>query len=155
MKLRAKTRKLLYERWRRRRHRHRHPVRVLLNIEVSGVEQFRVVLEPGRNIRIMTIVTVGHKLNLSLSFLDTNGNPMLAPLVLDAPPAWSDTNPAAETLAVAADGQSAVATTVAAGNDVISLSLAVGGKAFAATLAVEVDAAPQELGSVVINAEVV
>jgi hypothetical protein len=133
---------------------HRHPVRVVLNVEVSGLEQFRVVLEPGRNVRIMTTVTVGHKLALSVSYLDTNGNPMLTAPPVDSPPAWSNSNAAAETIVAAADGQSAVATTVAAGNDVISLSVVSGGKTFAATLAVEVDAAPQVLGSVAIVAAV-
>ena len=97
-----------------------------------------------------TIVTVGHKLALAIAYLDANGNPMLATPTPDSPPAWSNTTPATETLVAAADGLSAVATSVAPGTDAVSLMVVVGGVSFSASLAVEVDAAPQVLTSVAI-----
>lgn len=100
----------------------------------------------------MTTITVGHSLALTISYLDANGNPMLTTPVPDAPPAWTQTTPATETLTVAADGNSASTVALVAGTDVVSLSLAVGGTAFSATLAVEVDAAPQVLTSIAITA---
>jgi len=102
----------------------------------------------------MTQVTVGHQLALSILFLDQRGNPMLTAPTPDAAPSWSNSTPATETLAAAADGLSAVATTVAPGTDTVSLSVVVGGVTFSATLGVEVDAEPQVLTSVGIQAEV-
>ncbi len=103
----------------------------------------------------MTTVTVGHNIGLSIAFLDQNGNPMLVPVTTDTPPTWSNTNPEVETLKPAADGLTCEADTLTAGNDVVSLSVVVGGVAYPASLAVEVDAAPQVLTSVAINAEAI
>jgi hypothetical protein len=100
----------------------------------------------------MIKVTVGHKLAATIGFLDQNGNPLLTKTTTDAPPVWSNTTPATETLVAAADGLSASTTTLALGTDVINLALAVGGVAFTASLSVEVDAAPQVLTSVSILA---
>lgn len=102
----------------------------------------------------MTDVTVGHKLALEIAYLDQNGNPMLTPQRPDAAPVWSNTTPAVETLAVAADGNSATTTALTAGADVVSLTLVVGGATFSATLAVTVQEAPQVLTKVQINATV-
>lgn len=103
----------------------------------------------------MTTVTLGHNIGLSLTVLDQNGNPLLTPPTFDAPPVWTNTTPATETLKVAADGATAEADTVAAGTDVISVDAKIGGVDFTATLAVEVDAAPQVPTSLVINATVI
>ena len=100
----------------------------------------------------MIKVTVGHTVALTIGYLDQNSNPMLTTPKVDAPPTWVNTTPATETLVAAADGLSASTTAVAVGTDVVSLALAVGGVPFAATLSVEVDAAPQVLTSVIINA---
>jgi hypothetical protein len=104
---------------------------------------------------LMVTVTVGHKINCSIGFLDTNGNPMITPPVPDAVPTWTNTTPATETLVASGDGLTAVATALAAGSDEIDLALAVGGVAFKALVAVTVQAAPQTLGSVTINTTVV
>lgn len=102
----------------------------------------------------MTTVTVGHSIALSIKFFDQNGNPMLTAPAPDAPPIWSNTTPATETLKPAADGLTCEADALAAGSDTVSLSLMVGGKAFSATLAVTVEAEPQVLTSVAIDAVV-
>jgi len=88
-------------------------------------------------------LSVGHTLALSILVLDQFGNPMLEPVTYDSPPAWTNSTPAVETLAAAADGQTAVATPVAPGSDVISLAFTVGGKSFATTLDVTVTPAVQ------------
>ena len=103
----------------------------------------------------MTDVTLGHKINLSIAYLDQNGNPMLTAPTPDAPPSWSNTTPATETLAVDPTGNTATATTVAVGTDVIDLSVTVGGQTFTATLGVNVSPVPQVLTSVAIVADVV
>lgn len=102
----------------------------------------------------MVKVNIGHTMALSIIYLDQNGNPMLANPVLDTKPVWTNSTPATETLAPSADGTTAVATTVAVGTDTITLQVASGGKSFNATLAVEVDPAPQVLTSVSINSTV-
>jgi hypothetical protein len=127
----------------------RHKVHPVLFVGRTGV-----MLVPNQEIVMATTVTVGHKLELSIVYLDQNGNPMLTTPVPDAVPVWSNTNSATEMLVAAADGNTAEATTVAVGSDVISLSLVVGGKSFSATLAVTVQPAPQVLTSVAINATV-
>jgi len=100
----------------------------------------------------MVTVTIGHKLGLAIGFLDQNGNPMLTPVNPDTTPVWTNSDPSVESLTPAADGLSAEADALAAGSDVISLDLQVGGQDFPATLAVTVEAEPQILTSVVINA---
>lgn len=95
-----------------------------------------------------TIVTIGHKLRMSIAFLDQNGNPMLTQPSLDAIPTWLNADPNVEALTVSGDGLSATGTPVSPGNDTVSLSVSSGGATFSATLAVEVDAAPQVLTSV-------
>ena len=97
-----------------------------------------------------TTVNLGHEIGLAIQFLDQNGNPYLLPVTPDSAPVWSNSAPATETLAVAANGLTATADPIAVGTDTISLSLSVGGKAFSASLSVEVDAEPQVLTSVVI-----
>ena len=79
---------------------------------------------------------------------------MLTAPTPDAAPVWSNTTAATETLAPSADGLTCVGTPVAPGTDTVSVAVVVAGATFSATLAVEVDAAPQVLGSVVINSTV-
>jgi hypothetical protein len=100
-------------------------------------------------------VSVGHTVNCSLEYIDQNGNPMLTTPTPDAAPTWSDTDASSETLTAAPGGLTASALAIAAGSDVISVSLSVGGVAFSATLPVTVSAAPQVLTSVEIIADVV
>ena len=102
-------------------------------------------------------VAVGHQVNMSIVYLDQNDAPMVTTPVPDAPPSWTDAqNPAGDmTLVVAADSNSAVETAVAAGGDVVSLALSVGGVAFAATQPITISPAPQVLTSVDIVSAVV
>ena len=88
-------------------------------------------------------------------YLDADGNPMLTTPTPDSPPVWSNTTPATETLAVAADGLTAVATSVAVGTDSISVTDIVGGQTFSASIIVNVGAKPQVLTSIQIAATVV
>jgi hypothetical protein len=97
-------------------------------------------------------VTVGHSVAYSLAFLDQNGNPMIVTPKPDAAPVWSNTTPATEMVTAAADGLSATGAALAAGTDVVSVSLAVSGTSFSDSIDVEVDAAPQVLTSVKIVA---
>jgi hypothetical protein len=133
--------------WRRFRfyNRSRRRLFVFLKINDTGI-----LLHPNEENFMTTVLTIGHKLGLALQVLDQNGNPMLTPVVFDAVPAWSNTTPATETLSVAADGQSATGTPVAPGTDLVSVSFTIGGVGFSATLAVEIDAAPQVPTSAVI-----
>ena len=102
----------------------------------------------------MTDVTLGHKINFSIVYLDQNGNPMLTTPTVDKPPAWSNTTPTTETLTVSPDGLTATANTLAVGTDVVNLSVQVGGAPFSATIGVNVTAIPQVLTSIQINAVV-
>ena len=131
------------------RNRGRHRFFVFLT-----VNETRVLLHPNEENFMTTILTMGHKLGLSIQVLDQNGNPMLTPVTYDAPPAWTNTTPATETIAASADGQTALGTPVAPGTDTVSVSFSIGGKSFSATLAVEVDAAAQVPTSAVIVAAV-
>jgi DMSO reductase anchor subunit len=98
----------------------------------------------------MTTLTIGHTLNLAIQELDQHGNPMLVPVVYDAAPVWTNSSPATETLSVSSDGKTATGTPIAPGTDTVSLSVSIGGQVFTATLAVEVNAAPQVVSSIVI-----
>lgn len=100
----------------------------------------------------MLTLTLGHNVEANIVYLDANGNPMLATPTPDSPPVWTNTTPATETLVVSADGNTAEATTLAVGTDSIGVTVIVGGKTFQASVAIEVDAAPQVLTSVAINA---
>jgi hypothetical protein len=102
-----------------------------------------------------TIVTVGHTVNMAIKFLDQNGNPMLTPPAPSAPPAWNQSAPQLATPTIAADGLTASILAVAAGMDTVNVSAVVGGQTFTASLAVEIDAAPQVLTSIAIDATVV
>lgn len=97
-------------------------------------------------------INLGHKLELAIAYLDQNGNPMLTAPTVDAAPAWANSTSATETLLPATNGLSCEATTVAVGNDTVSLTLAVGGTSFTAVLDVTVAAAEvQVLTSVAIE----
>lgn len=111
-------------------------------------------INQGKDTEMLTL-TVGHSAALSIQYLDQNGNPMLAPQTPDAPPTWANAPSAAgvDTFVANADGTASLSAT-AQGTDSVSVSVAVAGKTFTASLAVEVDPAPQVLTSVAINATV-
>jgi hypothetical protein len=138
--------------WRRLHlHRlHRHPLPWVV-LTVGGVS---LLLTPNQEIIMGTKLSMGHTLALAIAYLDQNGNPLLVAPIPDAPPTWSNTTAATETLAASADGLTCVGTPLAPGNDTVSLGLVVNGVSFAATLGVEVDPAPQVLTAVAIAATV-
>lgn len=132
-----------------RRHRRRHRDRVIL-----VVGNFAVELIPEESIHMATEINVGQTLPLSIRYLDTTGQPMGTPPTPDAPPAWTQTTSADDTLTPATDGLSATALGLEAGSDVVNLTLAVGGVSFTATLDVTINAVVpvQTLGSIEIVA---
>lgn len=111
-----------------------------------------IVLKPNKVTHMAVSLQVGQKLPLSIGFLDQNGSPMAVTPVPDSPPTWSNSTAATGTLTPSADGLSASYAGVAAGTDTISLGVVVGGKTFAASIAVTVAAAAQVLTSVEIIA---
>jgi len=116
-----------------------------------------VPLRPDGESEMTTIaVNIGHVVNMTIVYLDQNGNPMLVAPTPDAVPSWSNapSPPGATSLVVAADGLTAVDSALAAGSDTVSLSLSVGGIAFSAQLGVTVAAAPQVLTSIAVGATV-
>lgn len=137
---------------RRHHHRHHHNPTVWFCVEIADANRYyfeRRRLIPNQEI-IMDNVTVniGHTVTCSIEYDDANGNPMLTPVAPDAPPAWTQTTPATDTMAVAPDGSQDVLTAIAAGGDTVSVALAVGGKAFSASVGITVSPAPQVLTSI-------
>ena len=104
-----------------------------------------------------TTVTVGHSIDYSFIYVDTNGNPMLTPVTPDSPPVWTDApaSPPVDTFTVAADGSTAVLAATATGGDTVTLTVIVGGVTYTASDLVTINAAPQTLGGVQIVATVV
>ena len=73
----------------------------------------------------------------------------------DGPPTWTDTTPATGTLTPAASGLTATELTTGVGADTATVSLAVGGTSFSASIDLTVQDVPQVLTSVQIAATVV
>jgi hypothetical protein len=113
-----------------------------------------ILLQPNQKEHIMVNVTLGHKVECSIIYLDQNGNPMLTAPKPDSPPAWTNGNPAVDTLAIAADGSTCEISTVATGADTVNLTLVVGGASFSASLSLTIQAVPQVLTSIAIGATV-
>jgi hypothetical protein len=136
---------------RHRHHHHRHHHHRVAAVLFS-VDNFSALIEPNQEITLMTDITLGHGLDLSITYLDQDGNVMLTTPTPDSPPVWSNTTEATETLIVAADGLTAQTTSVAVGADTVSVTATVGGVAYSASLIVNVQAPPQVLTSIAINA---
>jgi len=100
-------------------------------------------------------MVVGHTDNMSIVYLDQHGNPMLVTPVPDSPPTWAQTDPSVATLTVAADGMTASEMAVAAGSDVVSLTVVVGGNTYSASVPITISPEPQVLTSVDIVSNVV
>jgi hypothetical protein len=128
-------------------HWHGHQFHVILRVGRKFV-----VLNPRRITHMATSLQVGQSLPLSIMFSDQNGSPMNVTPVPDSPPTWTNTTAATGGITPSADGLSASYAGVAAGTDTINLSVVVGGKTFAASIAVTVAAAAQVLTSVEIVA---
>jgi hypothetical protein len=137
---------------------HRHPRYLVLVVKVRNgsavTDSFAVIIPPNRKVTVMEEVTVGHIVDLAIKYLDARGNPMKTTPTPDAPPTWTDTTPATDTLVAAPDGSTAKATTIAPGTDTINMSVVVGGNTYTAALNLVVDDLPQVLTSVAIVATV-
>ncbi len=83
---------------------------------------------------------VGQTTSFSIAYMDQNGQPMVPTPAPDAPPAWSQSTPATETLTAAADGNTASALGLAAGSDTVQVTVLVGGVSFSATIDMTVNA---------------
>ena len=125
---------------------HRHPRMVVL----LTIQDVTIRLNPWENLVMDTSLNIGHTVSVAIAYFDQHGNPMLVePKPDTAPvPAWTNTTPTTETIAVSADGLSCVGTPIAVGTDVISLALSVGGVMYSATLGVTVTAEPQVFTSI-------
>jgi hypothetical protein len=103
---------------------------------------------PNPNPAASVNLTVGGVATTVIEQLDTLGNQMIAPISFDAPPVWTQATPATDTLTVAGDAQSATETGLAAGGDVITCTVMVGGVSYVATQPIAVTAAPQQFGGI-------
>jgi hypothetical protein len=114
----------------RRHRRHHHHIRVALIIGGDGA----VELIPNGVIHMAATQNVGQTTSFSIAYMDQNGQPMVPMPTPDAPPAWSQSDSAVDTLTAAADGNTASAFGLAPGTETIAVSLAVGGQSFSATI---------------------
>jgi hypothetical protein len=122
-----------------RKRRFGHPRRILT--------QFRR-LEPGKVIHVTdTALTIGHAADLVIDYFDQNGNPMLTTPTTDSAN-WSNSAPSICTLTPSVDGFSAVEMAVAAGSDLVTLAVTVGGVVFTATAGFLISPEPQVLSSI-------
>jgi hypothetical protein len=112
--------------------RHHHHIRVALVIGNVAVELFPKWI--GVTHMAFTL-DAGKTENLAIEYLDINGSPMLVTPTPDSPPAWGQTNPAADTLTPSADGNTATALGLdAGGSDTIQLTVIVAGVTYQATV---------------------
>jgi hypothetical protein len=102
----------------------------------------------------MLDVTVGHEIECTIIYLDANGNPMQVAPTPDSSPAWTSTGAPVDSLTVSSDGTVCDVTALAAGADALNLTVTVGGNSYTASLPFTVEAPPQELASISINAVV-
>lgn len=100
------------------------------------------------------VVSIGHNVQMSLVFLDQNGNPMRTSPAPDAPPVWTQSDPVIGALTAGSSGLTATEAALAAGVDTVSVSLTVGGVQFSASIPIDVSPAAQVLTSVQIAAAV-
>lgn len=137
------------ERHRMRSHHH-HRKRLAIFISTDGLDKVGAILIPEERIVLMDQVTVGHTDTIAIVQVDQNGNPMKTPVAFDAPPAWTNVpgSPPIDGLVVAADGSTAVATALAAGQDTITVTATVGGVTYTATLQLSISEAPQVLSGI-------
>lgn len=130
-----------FNRWNQRRRSKRY-------IVVLVIGSFAVELIKGDRIIMATTIKVGQTLPMSIEFLDSNGNVVSPPPATDTAPQWSQNDSSVGTLSQSSDGMSAQEIGLAAGNDVISLDLVIGGKTFDATLDLTVEAVASQVASI-------
>ena len=133
---------------------HQRVTYVLLIVSVRGGHHHHhrfheICLIPNRRNHMTNItVTVGHRVDFTLAFLDQHGNPMLTTPAPDAAPTWTDTTATTGTLSVSPSGLTASELAIAAGADTVSVFLMVGGVAFSASVDLTVQDQPQVLTSI-------
>ncbi len=94
-------------------------------------------------------IAVGETENLSIEYLDQNGQPMDPTPTPDAPPEWAQTDDTVQDLVAAADGNTATATGLRGpATDTVQLSLSIGGVLWTDTVEATVTAPAQILTSV-------
>ena len=144
-----------------RHHHHHHPDEKLgFVVRVQGTKHhhhhrqvFRLI--EGAKIMATANVTVGHVATCEILYLDQMGNPMQVTPTPDSPPTWTKVaDDTVDTAIVSADGMQDTITAVGPGQDTIGVTVVVGGQSFAASLQLNVQAAPQVLTSVAIVATV-
>jgi hypothetical protein len=101
-------------------------------------------------------VNVGHQATCTYVLLDQNNNPMLNPVALDKPAAWTDSpsGTGVDSNVVSADGTVDVVNALAAGSDTIGVSVTVGGKTFTDSVLLTISPAPQVASGVLIQTAV-
>lgn len=126
-------------RLRRHRHHHHHhhhrptPVLIINNFAVELIAQEKVIMA--------TSLHLDNLGNLAIVFADSKLNPISPAPTPDAPPSWSVSDATVASLAVAADGLTAVLTPlVSGGTTTVALSLVLGGTTFSASLDVSITA---------------
>src|ERR1019366_7066700 len=108
----------------RHHHRHHHHHRIMV---VFTINETSILLTPNQGTVLMENLNLGQNLDLAIAFLDASGNPMVTAPTTDAPPSWTQTTPATQSLAVDSDGMTAHTKSLAVGSDSIALSVVVGG----------------------------
>ena len=97
----------------------------------------------------MSNLRLDQTVTLSIEAIDAGGNP--APVVFDAAPTWTNSNPAAATNVVAADGLTNVLTPVPGALGLattVTVAASIGGMAFTATADYTITAAPIVITSI-------
>ena len=86
-----------------------------------------------------TTQKVGQSIDLSIEYLDQDGQPMDTNPTPDSPPVWGNASTSVETLTASPAGDSAIARAIGAGMDTIRVQMSVGGMSYQATLDVTVE----------------
>lgn len=140
----------MHSRWLHRFHHHgRHPYRRVRPVLI--IRGIAIELQPEEELHMAAIIRVGQTDEMSIIYLDQDGQPMDAPAVLDSQPVWSNSNPVSETVMASADGMTSTQTGLEVGNDTIGLSVTVGGHDFTASLSVSIEPPAQVLTSIQIK----
>jgi hypothetical protein len=115
------------------KHGHQHPGKT--RHYWLKIAQLAILLVENKELFIMSQLHVDQTVSLSLQASDAAGN--MVKFTPDAPPTWVNSNPAAATDAVAADGLTDVLTPVAGATGqttTVTVSVVIGGVTFTATI---------------------
>jgi hypothetical protein len=115
-----------------RRGKHHHPEHCHDDKFIWFVSNnFAVALQPERTINMSDTLHLNQIDNLSIVADDANLN--IVPFTPDAPPVWTNSNPAAATMVASADGLTAVLTPVAVGVTTVGVSVVINKVTFSAS----------------------